>query len=80
MFVYAKYYIDMKRLLFVSLLVGTALAFTSCMDTTDCYCEYNNGESTMVNDWNGDCSEITLTEFMKKAAPGQATYVGCIDM
>lgn len=80
MFIYVKMKIVMKKMIFFLVLAVFSFAFFACSDTTDCYCEYGNGESTMVNDWNGDCSEISIMELTKKAAPGQSSIVDCSDM
>lgn len=79
MFVFNKMNIIMKKILFFLAVGVFAVSFFACSDTTDCYCEYGNGESTMVNDWNGDCSEISIIELTKKAAPGQSLMIGCIE-
>ncbi len=69
-----------KAVLALSLFV-CAVALASCGDTTDCLCTYDNGSTTQFYDHDGDCSEIELNDLSKKmTVPGQATYVGCIDM
>lgn len=71
----------MKKIVFSVGVFAVSLAFFSCADTTDCLCEYNNGDTTLVADYDGDCSTLSIDELLnKKAAPGaSATAVACFE-
>ena len=62
MFVFNQMNIIMKKILFFLSVGVSAVSFFACSDTTDCYCDYVTGERTIVNDWNGACSEINIIE------------------
>lgn len=65
----------------LSFAVFTAsFAFFACADTTDCLCTYNNGQTTTIADYDGDCSALNIDDLLNKkmAAPGSsATAVAC---
>ena len=69
------------RTIVLSLAVFTAsFAFFACADTTDCLCTYNNGQTTTIADYDGDCSALNIDDLLNKkmAAPGSsATAVAC---
>lgn len=71
----------MKKIVFSLVLFAASFAFFSCADTTDCLCTYDNGQTTTVADYDGDCSAINIDELLsKKALPGtSATAVSCIE-
>ena len=59
---------------------ATSFAFFACADTTDCLCTYNNGQTTTIADYDGDCSALNIDDLLNKkmAAPGSsATAVAC---
>lgn len=76
-----KIEIDMKKIVFSLALFAASFAFFACADTTDCLCTYNNGQTTTVADYDGDCSALNIDDLLsKKAAPGSsATAVACIE-
>lgn len=76
-----KIEIDMKKIVFSLALFAASFAFFSCADTTDCLCTYDNGQTTTVADYDGDCSAINIDELLsKKALPGtSATAVSCTE-
>lgn len=76
-----KIEIDMKKIVLSLALFAASFAFFSCADTTDCLCTYNNGQTTTVADYDGDCSALNIDDLLsKKAAPGSsATAVACIE-
>lgn len=76
-----KIEIDMKKIVFSLALFAASFAFFSCADTTDCLCTYDNGQTTTVADYDGDCSAINIDELLsKKALQGtSATAVSCIE-
>lgn len=70
----------MKKIVFSLALFAASFAFFSCADTTDCLCTYDNGQTTTVADYDGDCSALNDELLSKKAAPGSsATAVACIE-
>ena len=76
-----KIEIDMKKIVFLLALFAASFAFFSCADTTDCLCTYDNGQTTTVADYDGDCSALNIDELLsKKALLGtSATSVSCTE-
>lgn len=71
----------MRKIVLSLAVFAASFAFFACADTTDCLCTYNNGQTTTVADYDGDCSALNIDDLLsKKAAPGSsATAVACIE-
>ena len=46
----------MRKIVLSLAIFAASFAFFACADTTDCLCTYNNGQTTTVADYDGDCS------------------------
>lgn len=69
----------MKKIIYVAFALVCGAALYSCSDTTDCVCPVSTellkkaSTSIPVNDWDGDCSDITSKDIEGKVLEGDCT-------